>query len=110
MDPPAWLLAKADQRIAELDTDKFLTEILENKPPFADSIVIKAAISCPEDIDPETIAVWARTCDNCHKVCTLDMAYYPGAISIPHKGGHVLLEYGVCGQCAETFPVPPDND
>lgn len=90
---PAWLTAKADQRIALLDETK-LPQYMQGE----NTAIVMALTEPGPDATPEQRATWERTCDNCGKDCK-DDGFWTGSIETAKGTVTVLLTFGVCANC-----------
>lgn len=94
---PAWLIAKVDQRLAQMsqamDTPegRFALSLTD--------IVLTPLAEPPEGATPLEFERWDKTCDNCGKHCPTSL--YTGHVMRLHLGTRVNLTFGVCPECKE---------
>lgn len=96
-DPPAWVQAAVDQRIAAMKP--FLAEIKK----FPERTVILTPLSEPPDeADDHARLLWERTCDCCNYFVPPERKFFTGHMEheMTDKNIVLVLTLGVCEQHA----------
>ena len=100
-DPPSWLTAKVDQRLALMVTT---ISAFGDPTPALDKYTIMMTLLTepPEGSTPGDIAKWERTCDNCGRYCSDDEAFFTGTTVRERWGTQILFTFGSCSKCKES--------
>ena len=93
---PAWLTAKADQRLA-LMADGLKDVKIED----VNTVLMTPLTEPPENATALEIKVWDRSCDNCNLYVMANSPFYTGAVKRELHGLEVILTYGVCSSCKD---------
>lgn len=92
---PAWLTAKADQRLALMASGHTPVQISK----VTASIIMLFLSEPPPDSTPADYATWERSCDNCGRFCP--GTFYTGVVKRELHGMEVVITYGVCPDCKD---------
>jgi hypothetical protein len=90
---PAWLLAKTDQKLADMRDNLTADRLAGFK-----AVLIPLFDPAP-GVDDTGGGRWDRTCDNCGKYCPDGTPYFVGQTKREMHGKSVFLTFGACSEC-----------
>lgn len=93
LDPPAWLIAKIDQKV------ELLKRTLKSQAFGQFQVAVTPLVEPPEGASDEAFKQWEQTCDNCGAFVPNDL--WSGAATRELHGMQVVIMYGVCTRCKE---------
>lgn len=95
--PPSWLLAKLDQRVARIEEAAGAGINAFSKAGHEP--VVMTPLTEPDDFGVSMDA-WERTCDNCGVHTPEGQEFYTGNAPRKLKGGQlIILTFGMCAKC-----------
>lgn len=90
---PTWLTAAVDQRLA------FFNEKAGHGRPIPGiDVIIMSLTEPPPNATQEDYIRWDHSCDNCGKVCPMDLRC--GAVNRIVNGQRAHVTFGCCDECA----------
>jgi hypothetical protein len=117
--PPAWLNAKADQRLALMsesvqevldETAAIVEQVTGTKVQMAvdvgrwlaGDIMMTPLTEPPEGSSKEVFDRWERSCDNCDAYVPAGDAFYTGQLVRDWSGTQVIIVFGICERCKDA--------